>query len=221
MLEAFSLRDEIPGSRNLAQQPRKRTQGTTRRVRLRITQRNIHLVNLRLGEVIGSLSKHRVEEIHHTKGTSHKREDATTVEVDLSANTRMRENIMKSHLAQRKLAVVRVRAKVLQCMQSLAHAAQRLSEILLISLAPRTCIDASVVDAARQAVLDVGGACIPVATLVGDVVLHPGMWVDIELNLAHGRTEALVILASIHVIGVVFGVARVHKCQRHSLPAKR
>ena len=158
--------------------------------------------------MIGSLTQYGMEEIHHTKGTSHKREDPTSMESDLGVRTRMRKNIMKSHLAQSELTVICVRAKVLQGMETLAQRAEGLGKIFLAPLALSTIgIHSSVVDAARQTVSDVGGAGVPIAAFVGDVVLHSSVGVDLEFDLAHGGSESLVVLTGILVISVVFGVA--------------
>lgn len=208
MLELLSLGNEIPRARDFAQQSRQHAQGPGRRVRLRISQRDIHLVDLGLGEMIGSLTKHGMEEIHHTKGTSHKREDPTSMEVYLGVRARMRENIMESHLAQSEFTVIRVRAKVLQGMKTLAQRTEGLGKIFLAALTLSTIgIHSPVVDAARQTVSDVGSASVPIAAFVGDVVLHSSVGVDFEFDLAHGGSESLVVLAGILVIGIVFGVA--------------
>jgi hypothetical protein len=63
------------------------------------------------------------------------------------------------------------------------------------------------VDAASQTVLNIGSASRPITSLIGNVILHTGIRVDIELDLADRGSQTLVVLAGIFVIGVVLGVA--------------
>jgi hypothetical protein len=121
----------------------------------------------------------------------------------------MREYIVESHLAQRKLNVVRVRCKVLQSMETLPQAPKCLAQILLLTLVVATTgVHAPVMDAATETELDVGGASRPVATLVRDVVLHARLRIDIELDLTDRASQALVKLTRIFIVGIIFRVTR-------------
>lgn len=64
------------------------------------------------------------------------------------------------------------------------------------------------VDAAFKAVLDIRSTCSPVAARVGDVVLHPGFGVDLELNWAYRSSQSGIDLTGIFIIIVIFGTVR-------------
>lgn len=64
----------------------------------------------------------------------------------------------------------------------------------------------SKVDTAAKTELDKGSAGGPVASLIGDIVLHAGVRVDFELDSTNGWAQPLVILACIFIVGIVLGV---------------
>src|SRR4051812_6174562 len=64
-------------------------------------------------------------------------------------------------------------------------------------------------DAASEAVAQEAGAGGPASVLVGNVVLHTGARIDLQLPGVDGPAEALVILARVFAIGVAQGVVDV------------
>ena len=207
-LEVLRLGDQVLGPRDLAQESRQRIERRAGRVRLSISEGDIHLVDLGLREVVGGLSQHGVEEVHHSERARHEGEDLVAVKVDLGPRTGVGEDIVEAHLAEGELAVVGVGGEILEGMETLAEATQRLTEVLLVSFAAGAMgVGPAVVDTAGQAVFDVRRTGGPVAALVGDVVFHAGVGVDIQFDLADGAAQSLVEHASVLVVGVVFGVA--------------
>jgi hypothetical protein len=94
-------------------------------------------------------------------------------------------------------------------METLTQAPKCLAQIFLFALGvAATGVHAPVMDAATETELDEGGASCPVATLVRDVVFHARLRIDIELDLTDRATQALVKLARIFVVGVIFRVTR-------------
>ena len=89
-------------------------------------------------------------------------------------------------------------------MKCLTETPQCLAEILFLARgAARTAsIEATIVDAASEAEAKIAGACSPVAALIGDVVLHAGIGIDLELARVHGASEPLVILSGILIVGI-------------------
>lgn len=126
-----------------------------------------------------------------------------TTEIDLGCGAGMGEDVVEAHLAESQLTVIGVGAEILQRMQALAEIAQGFAEV---ALGATSGILPSMVDAPGQALFNIHGAGIPVAPFVGDVVLHAGLRVDVQLDLADGRTEPGVMLASVFIVGVVLGV---------------
>jgi SNF family Na+-dependent transporter len=117
------------------------------------------------------------------------------------------ENIVETHLPQGKLNVIRVSRKILESMKTLSQASKCLTQILFLALVlAAMSVHASVMDAAAETELDKGGTSRPVATLVRDVVFHSGLRINIKLDLTNWASQALVELARIFVVGVIFRV---------------
>ena len=119
-LETLCLTDKILSTGDFAQEPSQSIKGIVRlRICCGITERNIHLVDLRLSEMIICFSHHGMEEIDHTKGSRHKRENVMPLKVDLGGSTRMGKHVVETHLAQCQLNIVGVCSEILQRVQSL------------------------------------------------------------------------------------------------------
>lgn len=89
-------------------------------------------------------------------------------------------------------------------MQRLPQTPQGLTQIhLLPRRALRTTrVQAPKMDTPRKAEAQVPGAGGPAALLVGDVVLHAGARVDLELAVVDGPAQAGVVLAGVLAVGV-------------------
>lgn len=62
-------------------------------------------------------------------------------------------------------------------------------------------------NAASKTVLDIRGTRRPISSLVGNIVLHTSIGINVELNGTNGASQALVEFAGIVVIRIVFRVA--------------
>ena len=63
-------------------------------------------------------------------------------------------------------------------------------------------------DAAFEAVLDERSTRGPIAAGVGNVVLHPCLWIHLQLDGTYWSSQSRVDLTGIFIIVVIFGTAR-------------
>jgi hypothetical protein len=73
---------------------------------LRIAKRAIHVVNLRLGNVVGGLAEHRVQKVDGPKSARDQREHRASMEHKLGGNACMGEDAAEPEVAQNQLNVV-------------------------------------------------------------------------------------------------------------------
>ena len=64
-------------------------------------------------------------------------------------------------------------------------------------------------DTSGEAKFDVAGAGCPPATLIGDVILHSGIVVNLKLNGLYQTSKTRIILSSIFVVGIVLWIINV------------
>lgn len=89
-------------------------------------------------------------------------------------------------------------------MKRSSHEAEGLVALSLVSAAS---IAPSKADTAGKEIPNKSGRGSDTGTLVGDVVLHTGLRVDGELEtFVYRATKGSVVVAGIHVVGIVFGV---------------
>ena len=64
-------------------------------------------------------------------------------------------------------------------------------------------------DAPGEAVLDIASTRGNAQILIGNVILHPGVGIDLQFDGLDGRTQPGIVLPGISVIGIVLGVVDV------------
>jgi hypothetical protein len=73
---------------------------------LRIAKRTIHIVDLRLGDMVGGLAEHRVQKVDGTKSARDQREHRASVDHKLGGNACMGEDAAEPEIAQNQFNVV-------------------------------------------------------------------------------------------------------------------
>lgn len=99
----------------------------------------------------------------------------------------------------------------LKTMKSLSKTTESFAEICFLA-SSMTCtigIKTSKMYTARHAELYIASTSSPPTLLVGNVVLHACVHVDLEFDLLHRTSEAWIELSGIIIIGVVFGIVDV------------
>lgn len=128
----------------------------------------------RRGLTVGSVHFHYASAINQT-ATSTSRLGLRTVVTDVA------EHLLVTHLAERNLAPVAVREKVLERVKGLTEQAVRLPEVsTFVPVCPT-----AVVNAGLQRAPDVGGRCIPALVLAGHVFLEA--YVRADSDTTHGE----------------------------------
>ena len=85
--------------------------------------------------------------------------------------------------------------------------AQETKGLISLILVSATSVAPAEPDASRDQVPDQACRGLDASTLVSNVILHSRLTIDAKLDLlVHGSTQRPMVLASIHVIGVVLGV---------------
>lgn len=97
-------------------------------------------------------------------------------------------------------------ALALRTVQSLTQTTKSLTQILFITFVVAVSVHAAIVNSSLEAVSDITRRGGPVATLVGDVVLHAGIRIDCKLHLLDRSTKTLVVLSCIDIVSIIFRV---------------
>lgn len=157
------------------------------------------------------LANDTVQEVHATKCSSNEWEDIFSMQVHLSGDTNMREDIAEAHLPQCKLDVIGMGAKILQAMQTLTKTSKRFMKISIVPFGATRAMGegSAVVDAPSKRVFDITRASSPTTLLVRNVILQAGVGVDGELYLVNRASQPLVKLAGVGIIGVILGIVDV------------
>lgn len=93
--------------------------------------------------------------------------------------------------------------------QSVKGLAEETHRLVLVLCPVRRRVAATHVDTAQEGATDKSLGSVPVATLVGNVVLHTRLGVNLELARVDGATEARVDFTGVLAIGVALGVVNV------------
>jgi hypothetical protein len=91
-------------------------------------------------------------------------------------------------------------------MQASSQASECFTKVFLLTPVVSAGVDPTKVDTPREGPLDVPERCGDSEALVGDVILHAGTRVDLELDGIDGASESRIPLSGVLVIGVVFRV---------------
>jgi hypothetical protein len=95
--------------------------------------------------------------------------------------------------------------------QALTQTSKSFTKIRFLAFGiPRTiCIKTAEMDTSGEAKFDVAGTGCPPATLIGDVILHSGIAVNLKLNGLYQTSKTRIILSSIFVVGIVLRIINV------------
>lgn len=141
--------------------------------------------------------------INDTYGSSGQGKDTLAMSVDLRLSAAVGEDVAVSHLAQSQFAVVAVSTEILKTVKSLSQTSQSFTKVVLVSFPIGTAgVETTIVDTTGEAVANVPSACRPVATLIGDVILHASSRINLAFNRHDGSTKSFVVFRGIHAIGI-------------------
>lgn len=151
-----------------------------------------------------------MEKIDASKGAGHQWECLAPAKINACGDSCVWKDVVIAHFAKHELNVVGMSSKIFDTMQALSKAAKSFAEVFFSPFGVTTAgVGATEVDAAIEGVPDVARAGRPVAALIGNVVLHAGFRVELQLDRLNWWAETRVILTTIDIVIQVLGIVDV------------
>jgi hypothetical protein len=146
-------------------------------VALRLRDDTFQALEFGLLGLVGKLTKHRMEEIHATKGASHDGIDAVPSprQFKYGVASNVRENISFTHLDESEFGIVRMSSVILEAVQTSAQQAKCLVQIIIVA---RSGIATAKLDRTAEDSADQGGGGVDVHIFGSDVGFETGPRVD-------------------------------------------
>jgi hypothetical protein len=93
-------------------------------------------------------------------------------------------------------------------MKTLAKTTKSFAKICLLTLGVSSTVrvESAEVDTSGEGELDISSTCCPAAILIGNVVLHSSIAIDLELNGLNRTSKTRIILPSIVVVSITLGI---------------